>query len=393
MKICVLTSLFPSPPRPREGIFALRRWERMAARGHAVHVLQPVPHAPRPFANGARSDFRAMPTFEERDGFEVYRPRYVHLPRWPLGNAERFARTGLRGLKHFGTVDVVVCDYAWPAAIAAHGLRESGIPCVVNGRGSDVLQVAGEAGLGEPLGAALRAAGHWTAVSQDLVDAMDRVAGRPGVGVLVPNGVDLDAFTPGSADEARAALGRAERGVRGSGPLVLVVGHLIARKDPLLALESFRLGAPPDARLVFLGRGPLDRDVERAAAEAGLGERVELRGEVRPEELATWYRAADALLLTSHREGRPNVVLEALASGTPVLATQAGGTGELLAELPGALVTSRDPADIGRALAELLASPPSAASLRESVVGLTWEACLDRLEEHLDEVLRTASHP
>ena len=114
---------------------------------------------------------------------------------------------------------------------------------------------------------------------------------------------------------------------------------------------------------------------------------------MRPEELATWYRAADALLLTSHREGRPNVVLEALASGTPVLATQAGGTGELLAELPGALVTSRDPADIGRALAELLASPPSAASLRESVVGLTWEACLDRLEEHLDEVIRTASHP
>lgn len=380
----------------------------MAARGHTIHVLQPVPHAPRPFANGARSDFRAMPTFEERDGFEVYRPRYVHLPRWPLGNAERFARTGLRGLKHFGTVDVVVCDYAWPAAIAAHGLRDSGVPCVVNGRGSDVLQVAGEAGLGEPLGAALRAAAHWTAVSQDLVDAMDRVAQRPGVGALVPNGVDLAAFTPGDRNEARAALGRAalggtapggndaSRGTSGasdSAPLVLVVGHLIARKDPLLALESFRLGAPPDARLVFLGRGPLDREVEQAAAKAGLTGRVELRGEVRPEELATWYRAADALLLTSHREGRPNVVLEALASGTPVLATRAGGTGELLADLPGALAPSRDPGDIGRALAQLLAQRPSAASLRESVVGLTWEACLDRLEEHLDQVLRTENRP
>lgn len=381
MRICVLTSLFPSPPRPCEGIFALRRWAGMRARGHVVHVVQPLPHAPWPFAAGARSHYRAMPTFERRKGVEVYRPRYVHVPRRPLGNARRFARTGLRALKRYGDLDLVVCDYAWPAAVAAHGLAAAHIPCVVTGRGSDVLQVAGEAGLGRPLGAALRAAGHWTAVSHDLVARMDQVARCPGAGVLIPNGVDLEAFAPGDRDAARAELGLGH-----GDPLVLVVGHLISRKDPLLALEAFRRAAPASARLVFLGRGPLALEVRRAAEDAGIGERVLLYGEVQPQALATWYRAADALLLTSSREGRPNVVLEALASGLPVVATEAGGTAELLGQVEGALVRSRDPRAVAQALAAMLESPPGADELRRAVGGLTWSSCLDRLEAHLEAV-------
>lgn len=379
MKIVVLTSLYPSPPRPREGIFAQRRWDGMAARGHEVAVVQPVPHAPRPFATGTRADFRAMPTFETRGGLEVYRPRYVHLPRWPIGNAERFARTGVRAIKRYGAVDVVVCDYAWPAAMAAAELRELRVPCVVNGRGSDVLQVAGEAGLGRQLAGALRAAGHWTAVSQDLVDAMDALAERPGHGVLVPNGVDTEVFAPGDRAAARARLGQAP-----NVPLVLVVGHLVPRKDPLLALEAFRRGAPPDARLVFIGTGPLDHALRGAILTSGLERRATLVGEVDPARLADWYRAANALLLTSRREGRPNVVLEALASGLPVVATAAGGTGELLGGLAGALVESRDPAEVGRALSAIVSAPPARELLTARVRELTWDACLARLEAVLE---------
>ncbi|MEZ5977138.1 MAG: glycosyltransferase [Planctomycetota bacterium] len=382
MKICVLTSLFPSPPRPREGIFAQVRWSGMAARGHRVHVLQPVPHAPRPFASGERADFRAMPTFEVVAGLEVYRPRYVHLPRWPRGNAERFARTAVRGLKHFGSVDVVVMDYAWPAAVAASGVRELGVPCVVNGRGSDVLQVAGEAGLGDELAAALRAAGNWTAVSADLVGRMDELAGEPGRGVLIPNGVDAERFAPGDRSAARAHLG-----LPADGELVLAVGHLIPRKDPLLALRAFALGAPSTARFVLLGRGPLAAEVLELAATLGVADRVELRGEVDPLDLSDWYRAADVLLLTSNREGRPNVVLEALASGLPVVATRAGGTAELLAGLPECLVDEREPGAVAGALRAVLEHAPDRDRLRSAVHDLTWDACLDRLERYLADVI------
>ncbi|MEM9802605.1 MAG: glycosyltransferase, partial [Planctomycetota bacterium] len=126
---------------------------------------------------------------------------------------------------------------------------------------------------------------------------------------------------------------------------------------------------------------------EEAARERGLSERVQLMGERPPEELVDWYRAADVLVLTSSREGRPNVVLEALSAGCPVLATNAGGTGELLTD-PSMLATTRDPEVLGAMLSALLDDPPPPERLRSSVSRLTWERSLDALEGVLDAVAR-----
>jgi glycosyltransferase involved in cell wall biosynthesis len=287
--------------------------------------------------------------------------------------------------------DVVVGDYAWPAAAAAPLLAEHGLPFVISGRGSDVLQVAGEAGLGDELAAHLRRAGHWIGVSRHLVDAMDELAGAPGRGRLVPNGVDTELFAPVSREQARTKLGRAP-GER----LVLVVGHLIPRKDPLLALETLHAIAPElraTLRGVFIGRGPLEDAVRARAKELGLAERIELVGEQPPERLATWYSAADVLLLTSSREGRPNVVLEALACGTPVLATDAGGTRELLAGLDGMLATSREPAQLARELEALFRREPDREALRRHVAPLSWSASLETLEACLRDALAAGSAP
>ena len=375
MRIAVLTSLYPSPELPFEGIFAARRWQGMAARGHTISICIPLPWAPLPI--GRYRNIARAPKNEIHGGIPVHRPRYLHLPGRARGNAQRFARVGLAKLP--GDVDCVVCDYAWPASSAATALRAKGIACVVNGRGSDVLQVAGEAGLGPELAANLRAAGHWCAVSQDLVDAMDRLAERPGQGLLVPNGVDHHHFTPGERAAARGQLG-----IEPGGPMVLVVGHLIERKDPILSLESFAQGAPPEARLYFVGRGPLESAVRERAQALGIEDRVTLAGERPPEELLHWYRAADLLLLTSSREGRPNVVLEALACGTPVLATQAGGTGELLPD-PSMLSESRDAKLLGDMLRDLLLSPPNPDSLRSMALPLSWEASLQTLEACIEQ--------
>jgi glycosyltransferase involved in cell wall biosynthesis len=276
---------------------------------------------------------------------------------------------------------VVVLDYAWPAAAAAARLRARGLACVVGGRGSDVLEVVGEAGLADELAAALRAAGHWCAVSQDLLAVLDRLGGRGGQGVLVANGIDHALFHPRDRAATRRALGLE---LADDQRLVLVCGHLIERKDPLLALETFARGGGPRDRLVFLGRGPLVPALEAAIFARGLGQRVELRGEVPPESLALWYGAADALLLTSRREGRPNVVLEALASGRPVLATEAGGTAEVLGELaPRMLARTRDPGALGVALERLLAEPAHPQDCAAAVAHLTWDASLDALERCL----------
>ncbi len=382
--VAVVTSLYPSPQRPQEGIFAERRWLKMAARGHLVRVVVPLPRSPLgPLLGrlGPRhwAELALMPEREERGGLALHRPRYLHLPSRARGNARRFARAALSSVLASGRPEVVFCDYAWPAAAVAPALRLAGIPCVIHGRGSDVLEVAGEAGLADVLALHLRAAGRWCAVSTHLVETLDRLGQDPGRGVLVPNGVDSLLFHPRDRAQCRRALG-----LDPPAALVLVVGHLISRKDPLLALEVFRRGAPKDARLAFVGRGPLEADLRRAIRAAGLGQRVELMGERAPESLAQLYGAADLVLLTSRREGRPNVVLEALASGRPVLAIAAGGTAELLAgERDRMLLEGRDPARLGAALSRLLSDAPPLDELVARVAELTWEASLQALESVL----------
>ncbi|MHC4377380.1 MAG: glycosyltransferase, partial [Planctomycetota bacterium] len=158
MRIDVVTSLYPGPPRPREGIFAERRWQGMAGRGHRVRVVQPLPWVPPFVRSGPRADWRAYPERERRGAVEVLRPRYLHLPSRSVGNARRFAKAAQAQL---ATPDVVVGDYAWPAAALAPRLAREGVPCVIHGRGSDVLQVLEHAELARELRAGLLAAGHW----------------------------------------------------------------------------------------------------------------------------------------------------------------------------------------------------------------------------------------
>jgi glycosyltransferase involved in cell wall biosynthesis len=386
MRIAVLTSLFPSRARPHEGLFAERRWRAMAARGHQVRIVQPLPHAPPAWVGGLLgrphwSDL-ARTADEIRSGLEVRRPRYAHLPGRASANAQRFARAGARSILDGGRPDVVVADYAWPAARAAARLREAGVPCVISGRGSDVLLVAQDPQLARELAQSLEIAGHWCAVSQHLVRAMDGLARAPGRGALVPNGVDLQLFRILDRDRARHRLGVAVEPL-----LVLVVGHLIERKDPLLALESFARGVEAPGRLVFVGEGPLAGAVRSRAKALGLAERVHLLGERPTEVLVEWYGASDLVLLASKREGRPNVVLEALACGRPVLATDAGGTSELLEGFEAFLARSRDPQALGAQLRGLLAGAHDPQALRAHVAPLSWERSLDALEAVLRQAI------
>lgn len=402
MRIDVLTSLYPSPKAPFEGIFAARKWEGMAARGHEVRLVVPLPWAPKIFAplmSPERARIAASPAQETRSGIEIIRPRYLHIPKGGAKNADRFAAAGIREVltkrkEGSGRVaDVCVLDYAWPAAAAAPRLEAARVPCVINGRGSDVLQVQDVAKLRSSLVRGLGSASALTAVSQDLLDAMVelRADGHSAPAVLTPNGVDSTHFCLGDRASARAALGE-----ESSGEVVLVVGHLIERKDPLLALGAFLSMDRPGARLLFVGRGPLEGALTFAIQRAGAGDRVRLLGERPPEELVHWYRAADVTLLTSSREGRPNVVLEALSSGCPVLATHAGGTSEVIPDHGRMLAKTREPAEIGAMLMSLLEQPPKADTLRASVEPLSWAKSLDALESLLTDLVagtRTGTAP
>ena len=192
------------------------------------------------------------------------------------------------------------------------------------------------------------------------------VACGPGVaaglaehGVVVAATV-LNGVGPAPPPADRGELERELRAPRDR-PLVVTVGRLATPKNPVLAVRAI---AGVDATLLLVGAGPLRRDVERAAADAGVADRVVLAG-VRADARAL-IGAADAVLIPSRSEGLPLVALEALAAGTPIVATAVRGLRELLTDGDTALlVPPDDPRALAAALRRLLADASLASSLAE----------------------------
>jgi glycosyltransferase involved in cell wall biosynthesis len=147
---------------------------------------------------------------------------------------------------------------------------------------------------------------------------------------------------------------------------VLFVGNLVAVKGPDVLLDAWaRVPAPPGGRaLAIIGAGPWRSRLERQARRLGIADTVTFLGARPHAEVALWMNAADVLCLPSRNEGMPNVVLEALASGLPVAATDVGACREMLQGEPaGAIVAPDDAAGLAAAVGGLLAANGDRAAL------------------------------
>ena len=177
---------------------------------------------------------------------------------------------------------------------------------------------------------------------------------------LIRNGVE--AADRGFDAQARLRL-RAHLGLAAPAPLALFAGRLQAEKGPLAALDAFALALQtrPDLHLAILGDGPERGRLQRRVAARGLEGRVHLPGHAPRDELKGWFSAADALIFPTRRaEGLPLVVLEALASGLPVLTTPQGAAD---LELPCARFTPGDLAGFAGALGRLDTAQPRGSRL------------------------------
>ena len=178
---------------------------------------------------------------------------------------------------------------------------------------------------------AFRASRAIVANSRDVAAYIMRVYAAPSAGIrVIYNGIDVERFRPDTAEEA----------MRRS---IVTIGRLVDQKnhDLFLRAAAALSREVADRRFVIVGDGPLRGALERQAAQLGLAERVTFTGE--RDDVETILRSASLFWLTSRWEGMPNVVLEAMASGVPVLATDVGGARELVRDgVDGFVVTPDD---------------------------------------------------
>ena len=383
LRVLAITKIFPNAAEPLSAPFNRQQFAALAERCDLV-VMATIPWFP-----GARllarwssaGKLAAVPRRETIAGIEVSHPRTMFVPRvahaaWGPLYAASIAPALAR---HRGKVDVVLGSWAYPDGFAAViAARVLGVPAVVKLHGSDVHLNAQLPGARRMMTWALPRAARVVAVSRPLAEAVVQLGVPREHVAIVMNGVDVELFHP--RDRAAA---RAELGLPRDGALAVYVGNLKPEKGVLELVEAWRQVA--GASLAIVGGGPL-----RAEVEARVAANVRVVG---PEPLARvplWLAAADVVVLPSHSEGTPNVVLEALACGRRVVATAVGGVPDLLgSDVLGTLVPPRDPARLGDALARALRTPYDANEVARLGARGNWAASAAALHD----VLVSARHP
>lgn len=371
MKILVFTSLYPNAAQPNHGIFVENRLRHLVASGEVeARVVAPVPWFPARAAMFERyAAFAKAPPSEQRHGIEVSHPRYPVIPRIGMSVAPwlmyRALLPRLRGILRSGfDFDLIDAHYFYPDGVAAVLLgRALGKPVVVTARGSDINLIARHR---LPRTMMRRAAGRaagLVAVSNALKREMANVGIDPTRITVLRNGVDLARFRPtGSARRSGSKQ-----------PVLLSAGNLVPLKGHDIVIRA--LAEMPDASLVIAGQGPEESRLRALVDRLGLQDRVRFLGAVPHEAMPEAYSGADVLVLASAREGWPNVLLEAMACGTPVVATNVSGIPEVVGDsATGRLIERREPAAVASAVRDLLADPPTRSATRAYAERFAWDA-------------------
>lgn len=381
VRTLLFSTLYPSASRPTHGIFVETRLRELLKSGAVeTRVVAPVPWFWSTDERwGERAAMARTPARETRHGIDVRHPRYPLLPKVGMTTAPLLLAlasvSACRQLIREGfDFDVIDAHYYYPDGVAAALLaRWFNKPLTITARGTDLNLI--------PQYALPRRMIRWAAdraqasigVCSALIDVLREWGVDPDCLHVMRNGVDLQRFAPQPQAAARQALGLSAEPQQ----LLLSVGHLIDRKGHDLAIRALAALAPdhPQARLVVIGEGPERAALQALACELGVQDKVRLTGALPQTDLPIWYSAADVLVLASSREGWANVLLEAMACGTPVVASRIWGTPEVVtAPEAGRLVDARTGEAFARELRVLLSAPPERARTRAYAEGYSWEA-------------------
>ncbi|SEJ14382.1 Glycosyltransferase involved in cell wall bisynthesis [Sphingomonas sp. OV641] len=385
LRVLTLSSLFPDSTRPNFGIFVEQQTLGLAAEpGVEVRVVAPVGLPPWPLRMLPHyRKLTDLPGSETWKGLPVCRPAFTVLP----GTYGRFHASALKrsliplldDMRQTFPFDVIDASFFFPDGPAAVALgRRYDVPVSIKARGADIHFWGRQSATAAQVRAAGLAADGLLAVSAAMRMDMAKI-GLPLEKIgLHYTGVDLDRFKPLDRSAAKDVFGI-------KGPLVICVGALIDRKGHEIVVEA--LARLPGVSLLIAGEGPARGAIDAAVDRAGLGDRVRLLGAVPHADLPRLLAAADVMALASESEGLANAWVEALACGTPIVITEAGGAREVVTDPAAGRVVPRTPAAFAEAIAELLQDPPAPEATRSLATRFTWSANAAGLRAHLQQLV------
>lgn len=386
LRVLVFTHHYPSPQYPTRASYSTSTYGALA-RHCELRIVAPIAwwfrvrrpielvRAPTDSSTGIAATF---PTW-----WSV--PRLVRLHERGLWLS---LRRYVRRVHDEFPFDVLLSAWAYPdAAAASRFAAELGVPHVTTVLGSDVNEIPRLPGLAEPVRRGLCRADRVVAVSGALGERLVELGVSRDRIVVQHNGVDGRRFAIRDRLAERAALG-----LPGDRRIVLYVGNLQRAKggDILLDAQARLVSEPPPGGpplVCIVGGGELAEPLREQVDRLRIGRHVRLLGPKLHADIHPWMSASDLLCLPSRREGCPNVVLEALASGRPVVAARVGGVPELITEENGVLVAPEDPAALAAGLREALGRTYDPEALRATVPALSWDVVGDRYHDLLLEVL------
>lgn len=371
MRLLFISNLFPDQREPWRGLDNVTLL-------HALKKEQPHLEtrvlAFRPSLTLGARQIGLQPRTED----VVLNPSYhsaVYVPKFGGCNHRFFEWSLTRALRHLEGFrpDVILAPWLFPDSCAVAACF-AGVPLVSVAQGSDVHQY-----LTMPMRrhAILRMCKRARAVVTRSRDLENRLAAAGADATrlhTVYNGVHMDVFRPSSRPEARRLLG-----IPDEERLLLFVGNFLPVKGIELLIDAMAIVASQhqNISLALVGSGPLEQSLRNQAEALGLSNRLRFAGRQPPVEVAQWMQAADVVCLSSHNEGVPNVVLEAVSTGRPLVSTDVGGIAEIVepAMTRRFLVSGRNPNAYANALNEALVAPPDELVLHQKATQYSWPNC------------------
>ena len=358
LRVAVITDYFPTSVQPWAGHSAYQTLLELAELCD-VHVFYPESVYPK-FLTPRSRTYHALDRTYEPPGIAVDYLPFVALPLLsrPLNGwlAARAVREHVKAFKPDVILSYIVYPDGFAAVRVANRLR---VPAVVTAIGSDLNRIGGLF-VKRMTRYTLRRSREVITVSRDLLTTARRLGARANRSVAILNGCDTSKFRPRDREAARETLA-----IPLHQDIVLYVGRLDLRKGLIELIEAMALlrRRRPSAHCYIVGEGAdrilLNEAVSRLEMEA----HITFVPSCTTERVAIWIAAADLLTLPSYKEGCPNVILESLCSGRPVVATNVGGIPELMNDSSGRLVSPKAVAPLAKALEEVLSLQWNAGEL------------------------------